>query len=118
MTVTPFTTFAGFYDRATGSDPFKLPARWIAAKDRLDPNTVFNFANDTDTIGGNSGSPMVDAKGELIGVHFDGNVHSLGGDYGFNPVLNRSIAVSTAGATEALVKVYGRTALVDELLGR
>ena len=118
VTVTPFTTFAGFYDRATGSDPFKLPARWIAAKDRLDPNTVFNFANDTDTIGGNSGSPMVDAKGELIGVHFDGNVHSLGGDYGFNPVLNRSIAVSTAGATEALVKVYGRTALVDELLGR
>jgi hypothetical protein len=117
-TVTPFTTFAGFYDRATGSDPFKLPPSWTAAKDRLDLATVFNFTDDTDAIGGNSGSPMVDARGELIGVHFDGNIHSVAGDYGFNPALARSIAVSTAGATEALLKVYGRKALVEELQGR
>ncbi len=117
-TVGPFTTFAGLYDRATGAEPFQLAPRWIAAQGLLNPDTVFNFVTTNDIIGGNSGSPVVNAKGEVLGAAFDGNIHSLGGNYGYDPALNRTVVVATAAATEALDKVYGRTALVKELLGR
>jgi len=117
-TIGPFTTFAGLYDRATGAEPYQLAPRWIAAKDKLDPTTVFNFVTTNDIIGGNSGSPVVNVHGEVLGAAFDGNIHSLGGNYGYDPVLNRTVVVSTAAATEALEKVYGRTALVKELTGR
>ena len=61
---------------------------------------------------------MVNARGEVVGVIFDGNIHSLGGDYGYDPALNRALAVSTAAITEGLQVIYGRTALVQELTGR
>ena len=117
-TIGPFTTFAGLYDRATGSEPFKLPARWVAAKGALNPDTVFDFVTTNDITGGNSGSPVVNAKGEVLGAAFDGNIHSLGGDYGYDGTINRTVVVSTAAATEALQKVYGQTALVKELTAR
>ena len=117
VTVPPFTNFAGLYDRATGQDPFELDARWVAAKDRLNPKTVFDISTTNDIIGGNSGSPLINAKGEVIGAIFDGNIHSLGGDYGYDPVLNRSVAVSTASISEALRKVYGEDRLAQELAG-
>jgi hypothetical protein len=117
-TVTPFTTFAGLYERATGQDPFKLDARWVAAKDALNPATVFDISTTNDIIGGNSGSPLIDAKGDVIGAVFDGNIHSLGGDYGYDGTINRSVAVSTAAITEALIKVYGAGALAAELTGK
>ncbi len=116
--VPSFTYFGGLYERATGEDPFKLDPRWVAAKGRLNPTTVFNISSTNDIIGGNSGSPLIDAKGEVIGAVFDGNIHSLGGDYGYDPVLNRAVTVSTAAVTEALDKVYGEHALVAELTGR
>jgi len=116
-TVEPFTTFAGLYERATGSEPYQLAPRWLAAKDRLDPATVFNIATTNDIIGGNSGSPLIDARGRVVGAVFDGNIHSLGGDYGYDGALNRTIAVSTASITEALRTVYGQAALVAELTG-
>jgi hypothetical protein len=112
--VGPFTTFAGLYERATGSEPFEL----AAAKDKLNPATVFDFVTTNDIIGGNSGSPVVNAKGEILGAAFDGNIHSLGGDYGYDGTINRTVVVSTAAATEALQTVYGRAALVRELTGR
>ncbi|MEN3747024.1 S46 family peptidase [Sphingomonas sp. HF-S3] len=114
-TVPPFTYFGGLYDRATGQDPFKLDPRWIAAKDRLNPKTVFNISTTNDIIGGNSGSPLINAKGEVIGAVFDGNIHSLGGDYGYDAATNRAVSVSAAAVSEALRKVYGATALADEL---
>jgi hypothetical protein len=117
VTVAPFTTFAGLYDRATGEDPFDLDPRWIAAKAKLNPDTVFNIASTNDIIGGNSGSPLINAKGEVIGAVFDGNIHSLGGDYGYDGSINRAITVSTAAITEALRKVYSDDALVRELTG-
>jgi hypothetical protein len=117
VTVPPFTTFAGLYERATGQDPFELDARWVKAKDRLTPSTVFDISTTNDIIGGNSGSPLINAGGEVIGAIFDGNIHSLGGDYGYDPVLNRSVAVSTASISEALRKVYGEDALAQELAG-
>ena len=116
-TVPAFTDFAGLYQRATGEEPYDLDQRWIAAKDRLTPTTVFNIATTNDIIGGNSGSPLVNAKGEVIGAVFDGNIHSLGGDYGYDGAINRTIAVSTASITEALRKVYQAEALAAELTG-
>ena len=115
--VPSFTYFSGLYERATGQDPFELDARWVKAKDALTPTTVFDISTTNDIIGGNSGSPLINAKGEVIGAIFDGNIHSLGGDYGYDPLLNRSVAVSTAAVTEALDKVYGQKALIAELLG-
>jgi hypothetical protein len=116
--VPSFTYFGGLYERATGQDPFKLDDRWVAAKGRLNPNTVFDIATTNDIIGGNSGSPLINAKGEVIGAVFDGNIHSLGGDYGYDPVLNRGVVVSTAAVSEALDKVYGQKALLAELMGK
>ncbi|MDP1736271.1 MAG: S46 family peptidase [Caulobacter sp.] len=114
----PFTTFGGLYDRATGVEPYALAPRWIAAQGRLNPETVFDFTTTNDIIGGNSGSPVLNAKGEVIGAAFDGNIHSIAGAYGYDPTTNRTVVVSTAAITEALIKVYGRDALVKELLGK
>lgn len=115
--VPPFTYFKGLYERATGKPPFDLDPRWIAAKNGLNPDTVFNISSTNDIIGGNSGSPLINANGEVIGAIFDGNIYSLGGDYGYDPTLNRSVAVSTAAVSEALRKVYHANALADELGG-
>ena len=117
VSVAPFTEFAGLYERATGLEPFDLDPRWIAAKDRLTPSTVLDISTTNDIIGGNSGSPLINAKGEVIGAIFDGNIHSLGGDYGYDGTINRSVAVSTAAITEALRKVYGADGLAAELTG-
>ena len=113
--VPPFTYFKGLYDRATGKPPFDLDQRWIDARAKLNPDTVFDISSSNDIIGGNSGSPLINAKGQVIGAIFDGNIHSLGGNYGYDPALNRSVAVSAAAVNEALRKVYGATALADEL---
>jgi hypothetical protein len=117
-TIPATTTFSGLYERATGAEPYALAPRWIAAQDRLDPDTVFNFVTTNDIIGGNSGSPVVNAQGEVLGAAFDGNIHSLGGDYGYDGTINRTVVAATSAATEALEKVYGLTGLLDELLDR
>ena len=114
----PFTDFAGLYARATGIAPYALAPRWLAARDRLRGDTVLNLTTTNDIIGGNSGSPLIDAAGRVIGVVFDGNIHSLGGDYGYDATLNRTISVSAAAISEALDKVYGRTQLLSELAGK
>ena len=114
----PFTRISGLYQRATGADPYALAPRWLAAKDRLDGDTVLDLTTTNDIIGGNSGSPLINAKGEVIGAVFDGNIHSLGGDYGYDGALNRTIAVSAAAISEALDKVYGRANLLAELAGK
>ena len=91
----PTTSFAGMFERASGQAPYQLPARWLAAKVRLDPATVLDFATTNDIVGGNSGSPAIARDGSVIGAAFDGNIHSLGGSYGYDPALNRSVIVST-----------------------
>ncbi len=114
-TTAPFTTFAGLYERATGAAPYDLDPRWIAARSRLDPATIFNISTTDDIIGGNSGSPMLDAKGDVIGTFFDGNILSLGGDYGFDPAVNRAVALTSQAIEAALTKVYGAGGLTQEL---
>jgi hypothetical protein len=115
-TIPPFTTLAGAFERHTGREPFALPRTWIEAKPRLDLQTRFNFASNTDIIGGNSGSPVVDRDGRVVGLVFDGNIWSLGGDYGFDEQLNRTVAVDTAAITQALDRIYGATRVLEELL--
>lgn len=114
-TVAPFTKIAGAFDRHTGADPYALPKSWLAAKPKLNLETPFNFITTNDIIGGNSGSPMVNAKGEVVGLIFDGNIQSLGGDYGFDESVNRAVAVHSAALLEALDKIYGAKRVVDEL---
>jgi Peptidase S46 len=113
--IAPLTRFSGVFERATGAEPFRLPEKWVAAKDRLTAGTVFDFASTNDIVGGNSGSPVIDRKGDVIGLAFDGNFKSLGGDYGYDPALNRSVSVSAVAIREALAKIYGAKTLLDEL---
>jgi len=115
------TTFYGLYDRAASFDfkrPFHLPSRFVERKDKLDLATPLNFVCSCDIIGGNSGSPVVNRQGELVGLIFDGNIESLVGRFVFDITANRAVAVHTAGMTEALRKLYDADFLVAELLGQ
>jgi len=119
--VAPFTTFHGLYDRAIGHSekpPFDLAPRVKAAKDKLRLETKVNFVTTNDIIGGNSGSPIVNAKGEYVGLVFDGNIQSLVGRYAYEDARNRTVAVHSSGIIEAMRVIYGMGKLADEVAGR
>jgi hypothetical protein len=103
------------YERATGASPFRIPDSWLKVQDRLDMNTPFCISTSNDIIGGNSGSPLIDAEGRLVGLMFDGNLHSIAGRFWFNPNDNRAVALHPAIIREALDKVYGAHSLLAEL---
>jgi Peptidase S46 len=113
--ITPFTDMAGAFVRNTGADPFALPASWLAAQSQLDTHKRLNFVTTNDIIGGNSGSPVLNRRGEIVGLIFDGNANSLGGGFWYDGKTNRAVAVHPAAMFEALKKIYGATALADEL---
>jgi len=113
--VAPFTTIGGAFEHATGAYPFALPQSWLDAKPRLDLAQRFNFVSTNDIIGGNSGSPVINRDAEIVGLVFDGNIHSLGGDYWYDERLNRAVSVHSGAILEALRKVYGADHLVEEL---
>jgi hypothetical protein len=117
----PFTTFYGLYDRAasfSNQPPFDLTPKEAAGRDKLDLSTPLDFVTTNDIIGGNSGSPVVNREGELVGLVFDGNIESLAGDFVYDGVKNRTVAVHSAGMIEGLRKLYGADALADELQGK
>jgi hypothetical protein len=116
--IAPFTYLDRIYERATGEAPFALPATWLEAKDKLDPRTPFNFVATVDIVGGNSGSPVIDAQGNLVGLAFDGNIHSLSGNYWYDAEQNRAVAVHPAIILTALRDVYGAMDLVSEITKR
>jgi len=113
--VEPFTRTSRLFERTTGQRPFMLPDSWQQAREDLNPDTAFNFVATTDITGGNSGSPIVAADGALVGLAFDGNIHSIAGDYWFDRDINRTVGVNTAIILEALKVVYGADHLVEEL---
>ena len=113
--IKPFTDIAGAFARATGFDPFKLPQSWVDAKDRLNMQQRFDFVTTNDIIGGNSGSPMINRNGEIVGLVFDGNIESLGGDFWFDERVNRTVSVHSGAILEALHKVYKAERLAKEL---
>ncbi|WP_045319154.1 S46 family peptidase, partial [Brevundimonas abyssalis] len=114
-TVEPLTTFAGLFDRATGADPFVITPRIAAARDRIDMDAVMNMSVSTDTIGGSSGSPAINARGEIIGANFDSTVLTQRNAYGYDINVNRSVIVTTQAVTEALRNIYGMDHLLTEL---
>ncbi len=115
-----YTTFKGLYERAEkfgNKPPYELPPSFIQKKSPLNLNTPLNFVATCDSIGGNSGSPVVNRKGELVGVLFDGNIQSLPNNFVYTEEIARSVMVHSQGIIEALLKVYNAKALVDELIG-
>ena len=117
----PFTTFYGLYDRAasfSNKPPFDLTAKEATGRDKLDLSTPLDFVATGDIIGGNSGSPVVNRDGELVGLIFDGNIESLAGDFVYDGAKNRAVAVHSSGMIEGLRKLYGASALAYELEGK
>ncbi len=114
----PFTTLGGMFERSAehkNEEPYVLPKSWLDKKAALDLATPFNFVSTNDIIGGNSGSPVINANAEIIGLIFDGNIYSLIGDFYYDETTNRAVAVDARAIVEALTKVYGADALVKEL---
>jgi hypothetical protein len=115
------TTFYGLYDRANSFDfagPFALTKRYVDGQSKLNLATPLDFVSTGDIIGGNSGSPVINKEGELVGLIFDGNIESLAGDFVYEGERNRAVAVHSAAMIEALRKVYGASKLADELQGK
>ena len=113
-----FTTFAGGFEHAAEHDnkpPYQLPESWMKAKSSLNLATPLNYVSTADIIGGNSGSPTVNRKGEVVGIIFDGNIQSLAWNFVYDDKQARAVHVDSRGIVEALRKIYNATGLVDEL---
>jgi len=109
------TDFAGMYAHATGEEPFRLPESFLKAKGALAPGTPLNFVSTCDIIGGNSGSPTVNAKGEVVGIIFDSNLEAMANRFVYDEVEGRAVHVASQGIIEALRKVYRAERVVREL---
>lgn len=116
--VAPFTDFAGAFNRNTGAEPYALPASWLQSRAKINLTQNYNFVSTNDIIGGNSGSPMINRNGEIVGLAFDGNVHSHGGSFAFDGSVNRTIGVTSGGILEALKSIHSATELLAEIKGK
>ncbi len=113
------TTMGGLFSYASqhdDQDPFQPSPSWVKAKDQIRADTPFDFVCTADIIGGNSGSPVVNKAGELVGLIFDGNIQSLGGSYAYTDTQARSVSVHSEAIIEALRHIYNDDALADEML--
>ena len=109
---------AGAFEHAAAhgnEDPWTLPESWHAAREKIEGDTYFNFVCTADIIGGNSGSPVVSRDGAIVGVIFDGNIHSLTADYYYSDVQSRAVAVHIASVLESLRSIYGASELADAI---
>jgi len=119
--VPAFTDFAGMYERwadRKGDPAFALTDKWLEGKEKLALDTPFNFVCTDDVVGGNSGSPVVNTKGEVVGLVFDGNIQSLVWNTAYTDRVARTVAVDVRGIIESLRKIYGADKLADEMQGR
>ncbi|MCH1494112.1 MAG: S46 family peptidase, partial [Rubripirellula sp.] len=116
--IQPTTDFSGAYrhsDAHQGQDDFDLPKSWMDAQEKVNLTTQLNFVCTADIIGGNSGSPVVDRNGELVGLIFDGNIQSLTSDYLYTDQQARAVSVSGVGIIESLRSIYGADELADQI---
>jgi hypothetical protein len=114
----PYTTFYGLYDRYYSFDkkyPFDLPKQWQNPPSDFILETPMNFVSTNDIIGGNSGSPVINEKAQIVGLAFDGNIESLPGNFIFTTETNRTVAVHSAGMMEAIKDLYKAARLSEEL---
>lgn len=119
--IPPYTDFAGLYARhreRAGEKEFDLPQVWLEKKAELNLTTPFNFVLAADIIGGNSGSPVINKAGEVIGLIFDGNIHFLGAAIAYDDRQGRAVAVDSRAIIEALDKVYNADELVKEITAK
>jgi Peptidase S46 len=117
--IAPYTTMGGAFQHAAANGnrgDFELPASWEAARSKLDLKTPLNFVHTSDIIGGNSGSPTVDRKGEVVGIIFDGNIESLPWDFAYDDRVGRAVSVDSRAILESLRKIYHAAPLADELM--
>jgi hypothetical protein len=118
--VPSFSEVRGLFARADehqGKPPYRIPERWMKARAGLSPTTPYNLVSTNDIAGGNSGSPLINAKGELVGLIFDGNIQSLPSYLVYDSLVNRAVGVDVRGMREALGKVYKAEGLLAELTG-
>jgi hypothetical protein len=119
--ITPFTEVRGLFirgDEHKQKPPYKIVDSWMKVRSSLNPTTPFDFVSTNDIVGGNSGSPVINAKGELVGLIFDGNIQSLPGYFVYDQSVNRAVSVDARGILEALRVVYKAGWVADELVGR
>jgi hypothetical protein len=119
--VPAYTTMSGMFDRAKeqgNRGPFELPKRWEQKKESIDGKTPFNFVSTADIIGGNSGSPVVNKAGEVVGIIFDGNIQSLVLDFIYDQEQARAVSVDSRAIVEALRKIYDASDVADEIQGK
>jgi hypothetical protein len=120
-TVLPYTYFRGLFERQAehnAQPPYKIADSWMQKRTALIPETPFDFVSTADIVGGNSGSPVVNRAGEVVGLIFDGNIQSLPGYFVYDASVNRAVAVDSRALIEALRKVYDAPRLADEMTGK
>jgi hypothetical protein len=109
------TDFGGLYAHANGVPPLALPPRFLEAREQVDPEVPLDFVSTLDIVGGHSGSPVVNRAGALVGLAFDGNMEALSATFLYSEERARAVSVHAAAILEVLDKVYGATALLEEL---
>ena len=113
-----FTTIGGAYEHASqhgNKPPYDLAPSWVTAKSKINLNTPLNVTETADIIGGNSGSPVINRAGEVVGIIFDGNIQSLPWNFVYDDAIGRSIQVDSRGILEALRGIYNVSSLANEL---
>lgn len=113
--VGPFTSFGDLFHQSGKADIPSIDPQWTAAKNQLKITTVLNLFSTNDGINGNSGSPLINARGEVIGVFYGGNSYAMAGDYGYDPSLNRALSVSAAAVTQVLAMIFDARNITKEL---